>query len=129
MGWRKKGGVKWVVHILHLNCDVYSLSLSLWFHIFRQQLHSERERNLLFCINCKVYIHVHNVILYNHFFSCQYHIFYTLFAVVNRNDQRKKKHKKLKNCNMNYVLFVLIVTTLEPYQVYSLREHNTLSNV
>lgn len=28
---------------------------------------------------------------------------------------------------MNYVLFVLIVRTLEPYQVYSLREHNTLS--
>lgn len=81
MGWRKKGGVKWVVHILYLlNCDVYSLSLSLylWFHIFRQLLHSERERNLLFCINCKVYIHVHNVILYNHFFHVST-IYFTLY--------------------------------------------------
>lgn len=53
-------------------------SLSLFGFIFSDSNSIQRERNLLFCINCKVYIHVHNVILYNHFFHVST-IYFTLY--------------------------------------------------
>lgn len=53
-------------------------SLSLFGFIFSDSNSIQRERNLLFCINCKVYIHVYNVILYNHFFHVST-IYFTLY--------------------------------------------------